>query len=179
MSAAMCVIFIGAWTPYAIVSFMYTQNKYVPYALVVAAPMCAKSNTFLHPIIYYLAVKRFRDEVKAQLIRLHILKPNETDLIGEMNTMTEKMPCGSIQLCNIGETTEGIPLSIADLPEDQKEYKNMMKDSDENVNAVERETLLKENGAEKNDNQTNGNHLCVYRCSDTASTEAPVADEQL
>lgn len=101
MSAAMCICFIGAWTPYAIVSLMYIQNKYVPHVLVVAAPMCAKSNTFLHPVIYYLAVKRFRDEVRQLLKRFHILHSDaSTNDNFEITTCNTKMPCTTATLLN-------------------------------------------------------------------------------
>ena len=77
----MCASFLATWSPYAIVAMMYVSNHAdkVPIALEVAAPLSAKSATFLHPIIYFLAVKRFREDTSKVLQRF--LKKKENILL--------------------------------------------------------------------------------------------------
>ena len=62
MTCMMCICFFLAWTPYSIVSFVYLfhASHTVPHYAAVAAPFFAKSSTLYNPIIYFLAVKRFR-----------------------------------------------------------------------------------------------------------------------
>ena len=64
MAMIMVASFLLCWTPYAIVAFMYYLHDYdtVPLALAAAAPYTAKSSTIYNPVIYFLAVKRFRQD---------------------------------------------------------------------------------------------------------------------
>lgn len=65
MAMVMSASFLFAWTPYSIVAFMYYLHHYetVPLGLAAAAPYMAKSSTIYNPLIYFLAVKRFRQDV--------------------------------------------------------------------------------------------------------------------
>ena len=93
----MCSCFMLAWTPYAVVALIYVfcPKMHVPYILTVMAPFFAKSSTCYNPIIYFLCIKRFRndalevffpqcvtkvlmpqtEEVPSKLIPLHHRKP--------------------------------------------------------------------------------------------------------
>ena len=71
MATVMCVCFFLAWTPYTIVSFLYLchASHSVPHFAAVAAPFFAKSSTLYNPLVYFLAVKRFRADTKKILRR--------------------------------------------------------------------------------------------------------------
>lgn len=61
----MSASFLLAWTPYSVVTFMYYCHEYgkVPLWVAALAPYTAKGSTIYNPIIYFLAVKRFRQDV--------------------------------------------------------------------------------------------------------------------
>ena len=69
MTLAMTTAFMIAWTPYTILAFYYILADYkdVPMALTVLAPYFSKSSTLYNPIVYFLAVKRFRKDLKSLL----------------------------------------------------------------------------------------------------------------
>ena len=71
MSCIMCSCFMLAWTPYAVVSFMFichaAQN--IPMPLIVAAPYFAKSSTCYNPIVYFLSIAQFRLDAKEVICR--------------------------------------------------------------------------------------------------------------
>ena len=66
MTITMALGFVLAWTPYAILSFYYFLEKSteVPSFISVAATQLAKSSNFYNPIIYFISIKRFRQDVK-------------------------------------------------------------------------------------------------------------------
>nr|AXB38866.1 n-opsin1 [Capitella teleta] len=81
----MCSVFFVAWTPYAVVSLLTVlqQNHLVPTMVALTAPIFAKSNAFLNPVVYFLAMKQFRQEtmqlmlcktIQNQLDKLHHTK---------------------------------------------------------------------------------------------------------
>ncbi|ELT87227.1 hypothetical protein CAPTEDRAFT_221903 [Capitella teleta] len=64
VSVVMCSTFMLSWLPYALLSFLRTLpiNLYIQPDVTVIATVLAKSNTFVNPAIYFLAVKRFRED---------------------------------------------------------------------------------------------------------------------
>jgi hypothetical protein len=71
MATVMCVCFFVAWTPYSVVSLLSLSGApHVPHVLAVAAPFFAKSSTLYNPLVYFLAVKRFRADTRRLLQRL-------------------------------------------------------------------------------------------------------------
>ena len=68
----MTTSFMVAWTPYTILAFYYILADYkdVPLSLTVIAPYLAKTSTLYNPVVYFLAVKRFRQDVKRLLCDL-------------------------------------------------------------------------------------------------------------
>nr|XP_003215417.1 PREDICTED: opsin-5 [Anolis carolinensis] len=58
--------FLGAWTPYAIVSFwsVFHSSESIPYIVTLLPCLFAKSSTAYNPFIYYTFSKTFRHEVK-------------------------------------------------------------------------------------------------------------------
>ncbi|ELU11093.1 hypothetical protein CAPTEDRAFT_36183, partial [Capitella teleta] len=54
--------FFVTWTPYAVVSLLtvFGQDHHVPVMVALTAPICAKSNACLNPIVYFLGMKQFR-----------------------------------------------------------------------------------------------------------------------
>lgn len=69
MTFVMCLAFLISWGPYAVLSLWYTfgGSSSIPYLVSVGPPVFAKSSTWINPIVYFLAVKRFRNEMKAHV----------------------------------------------------------------------------------------------------------------
>ena len=88
----MCLCFLVAWTPYAVVALMYVTGRAddVPLALVVGAPLFAKTSTWYNPLVYFLSVKRFREDAR-QYALCWWFKPEGTPL--EVNNTNEES-CG-------------------------------------------------------------------------------------
>ena len=65
MFLMMSFVFMSTWIPYAIVAFTYAMKKEetLPLLVSVSATFLAKSSTFVHPIVYFLSVKRFRQDM--------------------------------------------------------------------------------------------------------------------
>ena len=65
----MCIGFFVAWTPYAFVALVYcfSPHTHIPIFLSVSAPYLAKSSTCYNPIVYFLAVRRFREDTKRMI----------------------------------------------------------------------------------------------------------------
>ena len=70
MSLLMCLAYLIAWSPYAILAILYIANVHVPFALSVAAPLFAKCSSCYNPVVYFLSVKRFRLDMAEVLWRL-------------------------------------------------------------------------------------------------------------
>ncbi|XP_069779223.1 visual pigment-like receptor peropsin [Narcine bancroftii] len=71
MSAVMIVVFLVAWSPYAIVCLWssFGNPKLIPPSMAIVAPLFAKSSTFYNPCIYVIANKRFRKAIIAMICR--------------------------------------------------------------------------------------------------------------
>ncbi|XP_060611005.2 opsin-5-like isoform X1 [Anolis sagrei] len=66
MAVLISVGFLGAWIPYATVSFwsIFHSSESIPYIVTLLPCLFAKSSTAYNPFIYYTFSKTFRDEVK-------------------------------------------------------------------------------------------------------------------
>lgn len=64
MTTITCICFMVAWTPYTILAILYASHQTAPAFFAVLAPYIAKSSTCYNPIIYFLAIKRHRNEVR-------------------------------------------------------------------------------------------------------------------
>ncbi|XP_049642507.1 visual pigment-like receptor peropsin [Suncus etruscus] len=62
MSVIMILMFLAAWSPYAIVCLWasFGDPKAIPPMMALIAPLFAKSSTFYNPCIYVVANKKFR-----------------------------------------------------------------------------------------------------------------------
>ncbi|XP_062974591.1 opsin-5-like [Elgaria multicarinata webbii] len=66
MAVLISVGFLGAWTPYAAVSFwsIFHSSESIPHFVTLLPCLFAKSSTAYNPLIYYTFSKTFRREVK-------------------------------------------------------------------------------------------------------------------
>ncbi|XP_023649549.1 visual pigment-like receptor peropsin [Paramormyrops kingsleyae] len=69
MSIVMILMFLVAWSPYAIVCLWasFGDPRTIPATMAIIAPLFAKSSTFYNPCIYVIANKKFRRAIAGML----------------------------------------------------------------------------------------------------------------
>ncbi|XP_076830704.1 visual pigment-like receptor peropsin [Brachyhypopomus gauderio] len=69
MSVVMIVMFLLAWSPYAIVCLWasFSEPTLIPAPMAIIAPLFAKSSTFYNPCIYVIANRKFRRAIVGML----------------------------------------------------------------------------------------------------------------
>ncbi|XP_048853167.1 visual pigment-like receptor peropsin [Brienomyrus brachyistius] len=70
MSIVMILMFLVAWSPYAIVCLWasFGDPRTIPATMAIIAPLFAKSSTFYNPCIYVIANKKFRRAIAGMLL---------------------------------------------------------------------------------------------------------------
>ncbi|CAC5358002.1 OPN5 [Mytilus coruscus] len=72
MTFAMCVGFVGLWSPYAVVSLWtaYGRQGEVPIRVTLVAVLFAKLSTVVNPSVYFIMNKKFRPILNKYYVRI-------------------------------------------------------------------------------------------------------------
>ncbi|CAD5125348.1 DgyrCDS13587 [Dimorphilus gyrociliatus] len=117
LTVGMSSAFFLAWTPYAIVSFMSSLNmQTISIAATPIPAIFAKSSTVYNPIVYYLMIQRFRDEIWQLLCSFRLSKKKVGGKsVEEMRQEQDEMKGIMLELLkDVKEMKRGMAISSTD-----------------------------------------------------------------
>ncbi|XP_053140116.1 opsin-5-like isoform X2 [Hemicordylus capensis] len=110
MAVLVSVGFLGAWTPYAAVSFwsIFHSSETIPYFVTLLPCLFAKSSTAYNPFIYYTFSKTFRREVK----QLHCCHAQQVHFFNTKNSIDKHVSVmwsgrGNVHISSIRKIESG------------------------------------------------------------------------